>query len=33
MPGTQRRYQWWFRDPADPFTIGLSEGLLATFCQ
>ena len=33
MPGTQRRYQWWFRDPADADTIGLSGGLLVTFCQ
>lgn len=33
MPGTQRRYQWWFRDPGDAYTIGLSDGLLVTFCQ
>ena len=25
--GTNRYFQWWFRDPADPFTVGLSGGL------
>jgi hypothetical protein len=33
MIGAQRRYQWWFRDPQDPFTVGLSGGLLVNFCQ
>jgi hypothetical protein len=27
MVGTNRYIQWWFRDPADPFTVGLSGGL------
>jgi hypothetical protein len=25
--GQNRYFQWWFRDPADPFTVGLSGGL------
>ena len=33
MVGSVRKYQWWFRDPPDPFTIGLSDGLSATFCN
>jgi Subtilase family len=32
MVGTTRRYQWWYRDPAAPFTTGLSDGLQVTFC-
>ncbi|MFM7298768.1 MAG: hypothetical protein ACKO4Q_16305, partial [Planctomycetota bacterium] len=27
MVGTDRAIQWWFRDPADPNTVGLSRGL------
>jgi hypothetical protein len=33
MVGTTRHYQWWFRDPADPFTVGLSDGLRVVFCD
>ena len=33
MVGTTRNYQWWFRDPADPFTVGLSDGLSVDFCD
>lgn len=31
--GTLRRYQWWFRDPADAQGTGLSNGLAVTFCN
>lgn len=31
--GTTRRYQWWFRDAADPQGTGLSNGLNVTFCD
>jgi hypothetical protein len=27
LVGTNRYIQWWFRDPADPFSVGLSGGL------
>jgi Immune inhibitor A-like, MAM domain len=33
MVGTTINYQWWFRDPADPFGVGLSNGLSVTFCD
>ncbi len=33
MVGTTRQFQWWFRDPADPFTVGLSDALSVTFCN
>jgi hypothetical protein len=33
MVGTQRHYQWWFRDPPDPFHVGLSDALTVTFCN
>ncbi len=33
MVGTSRYYQQWYRDPADPFTVGLTDGLQATFCD
>jgi len=33
MVGSTRNYQWWFRDPADPFGIGLSDGLQVVFCD
>jgi hypothetical protein len=33
MVGTTLNYQWWFRDPPDPFGIGLSDGLAVTFCD
>lgn len=33
MVGTDRRFQWWFRDPADPFQVGLSNALTVTFCN
>jgi len=32
MIGTTRDYQWWFRDPADPFASGLSNALEVVFC-
>jgi len=33
MAGTTRYYQVWFRDPGDPTTVGLSDGLEARFCD
>jgi hypothetical protein len=33
MVGTTLYYQYWFRDPADSFGVGLSEGLEVTFCD
>ena len=27
LVGQNRYFQWWFRDPADPFSVGLSGGL------
>jgi hypothetical protein len=33
MIGTTRYYQWWFRDPPDPATVGLSNALATTFCN
>jgi serine protease AprX len=32
MVGTTQFYQWWFRDPAAPFTTGLSNALQVKFC-
>lgn len=31
--GATRRYQWWFRDPADSQGTGLSNGLTVLFCN
>jgi hypothetical protein len=31
MAGTQRCYQWWFRDPPDLYTVGLSDGVSVDF--
>jgi hypothetical protein len=33
MVGTTLYYQWWMRDPADPQTVGLSDGLQVQFCN
>lgn len=33
MVGTTRYYQWWFRDPQDAFSDGLSNGLEVEFCD
>ncbi|MBI5434333.1 MAG: hypothetical protein HZA52_15980, partial [Planctomycetes bacterium] len=33
LVGVTRHYQWWARDPADPFTVSLSDGLSVTFCD
>lgn len=33
MVSTTRYYQWWFRDPQDANTTGLSAGLIVTFCD
>ncbi|MCK6445055.1 MAG: immunoglobulin domain-containing protein [Planctomycetes bacterium] len=33
MVGATRHYQWWSRDPSDPFTVSLSDGLSVTFCN
>ena len=33
MAGTTRYYQVWFRDPGDPTTGGLSDGLEVRFCD
>jgi Matrixin len=32
LAGGTRWYQIWFRDPGDPFGVGLSDGLRVTFC-
>jgi hypothetical protein len=32
MVGSTQFYQWWFRDPAAPFTTGLSNALQVQFC-
>ena len=32
MVGSTLFYQWWFRDPAAPFTTGLSNALQVQFC-
>ncbi|MCK6448447.1 MAG: peptidase S8 [Planctomycetes bacterium] len=31
--GTTLNFQWWMRDPTDPFTDGLSNALAVTFCN
>lgn len=31
--GTTRYFQWWMRDPADPFTTGLSDALSVQICN
>ncbi|MCK6448332.1 MAG: hypothetical protein L6Q99_18240 [Planctomycetes bacterium] len=31
--GVTYYFQWWMRDPADPFTVGLSDGLQALICN
>ncbi len=31
--GTTYYFQWWMRDPQDPFTVGLSDGLSAQVCN
>jgi hypothetical protein len=33
MAGTSLNYQWWFRDTADPFKLGLSDAIHTTFCN
>lgn len=33
MVGSTRFYQWWFRDPQDPFGSGLSNALEVSFCD
>ncbi len=33
MIGTTRYFQWWQRDPSDPFTVSLSDGLSVSFCD
>jgi hypothetical protein len=34
MLGTERRFQWWFRDPEEYFfRVGLSDGLLVRICN
>jgi hypothetical protein len=33
MVGTTLFYQWWFRDPADFYKVGLSDALTVTFCN
>jgi hypothetical protein len=33
MIGVTRHFQWWARDPADPFGVSLSDALSVTFCD
>jgi hypothetical protein len=33
MVGTTRCYQWWFRDPMDAYSDGLSNAVQVTFCD